>query len=397
MRVLLLTPYSPLLRHDHAANDIALPLVHALASVVDLHVYSPGQRNGHLDSWRVGGVTYHAGAEVDGRLRQLKRLGLYPLSARHGWSRRSTREALAVARRVSPDVLHADYVQAAEALLRSPKSIPTSITFHDLPDPSPGRRWGGSRLRQVLARLERLKSDRLILAVLDNVDGVFVRSQRDKDRIPRTWGIVEIAPVGLNPPLAGWLGDRHQTASFGGAMWRRENEVTAVHLAKDVMPIVRRREQDAQLRVFGARPTEAVCELATGPGVSVVGEVADYDDEFRRAALTFAPTMVGAGLLMKAIRAMSMGCPVVLNSASAAPIVGLANGVHALVGDTADELATHALQLMNDRARAREIGEAGMRLVREQFSWERTAEVYRDTFSRLLGSDHSARRAPLRD
>ena len=56
------------------------------------------------------------------------------------------------------------------------------------------------------------------------------------------------------------------------------------------------------------------------------------------------------------------------------PIVGLENGVHALIGDTADELATCAFELMNDRVRTREIGQAGMRLVLKQFSWERTAE-----------------------
>jgi glycosyltransferase involved in cell wall biosynthesis len=150
------------------------------------------------------------------------------------------------------------------------------------------------------------------------------------------------------------------------------------------MPLVRQSVPDAELRIFGARPTAAVRALDTEPGVTIVGEVDDYDDEFRRAGVSLAPAMVDAGLLMKAIRAMAMGCPVVLNSASAGPIVGLTPGMHALVGDSTGELATRVVELMQDSAKARKLGEAGKGLVRAHFSWDRTAAVYRDAFNRLL-------------
>lgn len=383
MRVLLLTPYSPLAHHDHAANDIALPLVQALAAFMDLHVYAPGQQNDGLTSWCSDGVTYHAGSAV--HRTQFDRLGTYPYVARGSWSRQSTKEALAIIRELRPDILHAEYDQAAEPLLRFDGVARTSITLHDLPGEIAAQpRRDISFLRYWLQRIEQAKTQHVKTSIANKIDALFVRSERDRAKILNARGIVEIAPVGLDPPAVGWLGDRPHVVVFGGAMWRSENEVTAIYLARQVMPLVRQRVPDAELRIFGARPTAAVCALAAEDGVTVVGEVADYDDEFRHAGATLAPAMVDAGLLMKAIRAMAMGCPVVLNSASAGPIVGLECGVHALVGDSPVELAACVADLMQDSARARELGQAAKNLVRAHFSWERTVEVYRGVFEKLL-------------
>jgi hypothetical protein len=383
MKVLLLTPYSPLLQHDHAANDIALPLVKALAPFMDLHVYAPGQRNGRLANWRADGVTYYAGSPVPTPTR-LSILGGYPRGSRASWSRRSTKEALAVVREVKPDILHAEYWQTAEPLLRS--SHPrTSITLHDLPcEVILHQRDDVSRIRYWLAQLEDRKVRWAWKALVRKVDALFVFSERDKARLKNLKCIVERASIGINPPLAAWKGDRSHVAAFGGAMWRLENEATAIYLAEQVWPIVRRSVSDAELRIFGARPTPAVRALESNPGVTIVGEVADYDDEFRRAALSLAPAMVDAGILIKAIRAMAMGCPVVLNAASASPIAGLKEGIHALVGDNPNELADHVSALMQDSLRAHQLGQAAAELVRAQFSWERVASVYCGVFKRLL-------------
>jgi glycosyltransferase involved in cell wall biosynthesis len=241
-----------------------------------------------------------------------------------------------------------------------------------------------SAFRYWQQRFERAKTRRAQEAIVNKIDALFVRSERDKERVRGARGIVDVAPVGLNPPAVGWLGDRRRVIAFGGAMWRWENEATAVYLAHEVLPRVRHRVPDAELRIFGARPTDAVMQLAAEPGVTVVGEVDDYDEEFRRAAVTLAPAMVDAGLLMKAIRAMAMGCPVVLNSTSARPIVGLTHGVHALIGDDQAEIANHIVDLLENRTHACEIGQAAMGLVRMQFSWERTVEAYREVFDQLL-------------
>lgn len=386
MRVLLLTPYSPLLQHDHAANDLALPLVKGLASItdMDLHVYAPSQSSGKLESWCTDGVTYHAGSPV--HRARVDQISAYPYSARGSWSSESTKEALAVVNKVNPDIVHAEYAQTAEPLLRL-NSVPrTSITLHDLPGEVVLKPKADlPAVRYLQQRLEVWKSRRLANAIVSGIDALLVFSQRDRDKIVNARGILSIAPIGINAPAAGWRGEAPHVAAFGGAMWRWENEATAIYLANEVMPAVRDKIPDAELRIFGARPTPAVLELGDRPGVTVVGEVVDYDDEFRQAGVTLAPAMVDAGILMKAIRAMAIGCPVVLNSRSAGPIPGFIDGIHALVADEADEFATRIVDLMQDRSLARDLGRAATGLVRAEFNWERTVEAYSDVFERLLG------------
>jgi len=383
MKVVLLTPYSPLLSHDHAANDLAHPLVESLASKLELHVYAPGQRNANLASWCANGVTYHAGSDV--HRTRADRLDIYPFSARGSWSRRSTREAEAVVRAVRPEIVHAEYSQTAEAMLRVANSYPTTITLHDLPgeiELDPGS--GVSLRRRLFQKLENAKARRLQSLIINRIHVQFVFSERDMQKIAGPGRIVRIVPIGISASPHAWVGDRAHSIAFGGAMWRLENEATASYLACEIMPALRRRIPDVELRIFGARPTETVRALADLPGVTVLGGVDDYDEEFCRAGVTVAPAMVEAGVLMKALRAMEMGCPVVLNSASSKPIQGLTPGVHALVGDTPSEIAEKIHDLMVDRTRARELGEAARTLVREEFRWSRTSALYCDAFEELL-------------
>jgi glycosyltransferase involved in cell wall biosynthesis len=380
MRVLLLTPYSPLLSHDHAANDLALPLVRALAPLIELHVYSPGQKNGNLRSWEDGGVTYHSGSQV--QLQKINRIGRYPYAFRESWSKRSTKESIELVRKLQPDILHAEYLQTAEPLVRCAKIVKTSLTLHDV--------WASGQvapdsendsLRKFLNFLEHAKTKRLMSKVLERMSLLMVLSEHDKQRISTAKGIVNVVSVGIESPINHWIGDRENVVAFGGALWRSENESTAIYLACNVLPLVRQVLPNAELRIFGARPGASVRALGTQPGVTVVGEVDDYDEEFCRAAVTLAPTMVNAGILLKAIRAMSVGAPVVLNTASARPIVGLVKGVHALVADSPTEFAAHVVYLMRDKENARKLGEKASELVSNQFSWDQTARNYEMAFS----------------
>ncbi|WP_328351385.1 glycosyltransferase family 4 protein [Mycobacterium sp. NBC_00419] len=364
-------------------------MVRALADFSDLHVYAPDQENGALGQWDVDGVTYYAGSPV--RRTQLSRIGTYPYAGRGSWSRHSTREALSIAERLRPDIIHSEYNQTAEALLRARVNrltamSRTTITLHDLswggvfgpppPGSNPVRRW--------LHDLERVKSRHTRNAIEKHVDAIFVYSERDRAKIPDASGIVEVVPVGVARPAQGWLGDRRHTAAFGGALWRSENEAAAEYLALEVMPLVRERLPDATLRIFGARPTNRVTALGSEAGVTVVGPVADYEEEFRRASVTLAPSMFDAGVFLKAIRPMAMGCPVVLNPASAIPIQGLENGVHALVGHRPAEFAECVVQAMRNPDDARRLGSAAKDLVQQHYSWQRAADRYLSVFNRTL-------------
>ncbi len=92
-----------------------------------------------------------------------------------------------------------------------------------------------------------------------------------------------------------------------------------------------------------------------------------------------APLQFGSGTKGKIISSLEAGVPVVTT-----PIgnegIGLLDGGEVLLGDTAAELASHVMALLDDDELARSIAAAGTAVLNERFSQER---VRRDLMAAL--------------
>jgi glycosyltransferase involved in cell wall biosynthesis len=152
-------------------------------------------------------------------------------------------------------------------------------------------------------------------------------------------------------------------------MWRDSNAAAANMLAQQVMPIVRESIPEASLRIVGKDPTPQVQALNDLDNVSVVGAVESIEAEYLRAAVVLAPTLVDAGVLLKALRGLACGAPLIINAAAAIPLEVI-DGEHCLVRDSPKEIAAAMIQLATDTRRASKLGRAGLLHVRENFSWE---------------------------
>lgn len=371
-RLILITPYSPFTTHDHAADDLAHHVIRELGRKVDLHVIAPFGTRATTEV--KDGITYHHLANRR-EFHGARFFGIYPSFARKDWSRRQTREARRLVKRLGADHVHIEYLQPVEVALRGHGRW--SVTLHDVTETVFAeylRRSGWPRKAYRIAefirvrRLERLAASRAeVVFCLSEADaGHFsVRCKRSvalKLGVPRSehsW-----APSTRDAPLF----------VFAGALWRSANVAAASYLAKEIMPLVRQKEPNARLRVVGARPAQALVDLQGKNGVEIVGRVDSIDYEYSKASAVFAPTLVGAGVLLKALRALDCGAPLILNSVAAAPL-NIRNGVHALVADSPEEFAAAALLLANNPELSQELSEAAKGHVRDQFSWGKYAET----------------------
>lgn len=375
MRVLLLTPYSPLLEHDHAAADIAAPMVEALGAVTELHVVAAdGQAAGER---AIGDSRAHFHAAPDRTVTAaLRRLAPYPYRLRLTWTPSHTTLVERVVRELRPDVVHMEYLQPAEAAL-SIRGPLISATWHDVTHRVAAveaerecraaraayLRWEALLLRRTERRLAR------------RADTSFVFSERDRREVELLGGTATIVNMGLEDPTTTmWEPDVASDLVFAGALWRGPNILTARFLADEVMPLVWNEEPSVRLRIVGARPAPEVTRLAADPRVEVHADVPSLDPYLATAALNLAPSVVDAGILLKALRAMSIGAPVLLNSQSATPIDGLVAGTHAVVADSPASIAAEVIGLLRDRRRAAAMGSAGRELVLSRYSWRRYAE-----------------------
>lgn len=272
--------------------------------------------------------------------------------------------------------MHVEYLQPAEAAL-TVKGPLISTTWHDVThrvasveaenEPGAARaayvRWEAMLLRRVERRLAL------------RADTSFVFSGRDRSEVEALGGEATVVNMGLPGTQVAWDPEAARDLVFAGALWRRPNVLTARFLVDEVMPHVWQEEPTAKLRIVGARPGPEVMVLSADPRVEVHADVSDLDQYLASAAVNLAPTVVEAGVLLKALRAMAIGAPVLLNSRSAEPIDGLVAGTHALVADDPKAIASDVVRLLRDTRRAASIGQAGRELMLSRYSWASYADT----------------------
>jgi glycosyltransferase involved in cell wall biosynthesis len=161
---------------------------------------------------------------------------------------------------------------------------------------------------------------------------------------------------------------------------------------------VRERHPDAVLALLGSGPLEVQTRsLATQLGVAdalVMPGRVEIRDWLARADV-FVHTSRWEGFGLALLEAMLASLPVVATRVSAVPevVVDGATGVLVEPGDDA-AVARGLTGLLDDPARARELGAAGLRRAREEFSVDRMAERTLAVYEAALARRVSRARAP---
>ncbi|GAA3530820.1 hypothetical protein GCM10022263_19280 [Nocardioides daeguensis] len=282
-----------------------------------------------------------------------------------------TRAALAVVDRVDPDHLHAEYLQPAELVMRAKR--PFTITLHDLTAEfmRSKRAWSRTPQESVYRLIEQLRAERVESQVTRRARGVFVLSEADQQLLASSGVDSTVLRLGTTIPSSPWTlaeSDPNQVC-FMGALWREPNQVAARWLVERVMPKVWGSAPNAHLVIAGARPPRAMVEeFRDHPRVRIEADVPDPVHVYRASRVVMAPTLAPAGILLKAVSALALGAPVVLNNASAAAFEPDMRA-RMLVGESAEDFARCVIDLLTDPQEARRAGEIGQAFIESRFSW----------------------------
>jgi glycosyltransferase involved in cell wall biosynthesis len=251
--------------------------------------------------------------------------------------------------------------------------LPFVLSVHDhLPAPARIRfdaKWG----RRIIAVSQSVKSELLSRTNLAPETVCVIHSGVDLHPPVRTTAVLapgRVPVVGTAGPLETVKGHLF----FLGAAQR------VVHVHHDI-----------EFLVAGGGPEEenlrrVARDLGIHRHVTFVPNLYDFSTSLAAMDIFCLPSLrQGLGTIM--LEAMSLGRPVVATGVGGIYSV-IRNDLTGLVVPPADsaKLAERIVELLNDPVRARAIGEAGRRLVCEEFGVERmvsqTAGVYRDVLAR---------------
>jgi glycosyltransferase involved in cell wall biosynthesis len=299
--------------------------------------------------------------------------------------------------------LQAALDRAPDLLFVSPQLNPIGLTVR-----APAR-----ATRAVLAtydveaeRLERLagaeaeearRAAAFERANLRAYDGVIAVSERDRRSFVSRYGLdpARVCVVENGVDLE-YFAFRERPAEgpvvFVASLGYPPNAEAAARLARGVMPRVRARRPGTRLALVGQGAESLPADLVDG-ATQATGRVPDVRPYLAGAAVACVPLRAGSGTKYKVLEALAAGVPVVCTPVA---LEGLAlePGVHALVGDTDEELAAAVCAVLADPGLARRLAAAGRARVEERHAWSRVLEGLEPWLRALRARPRARRGAP---
>ena len=296
-----------------------------------------------------------------------------PFQAGYFFSRRNQRKLNHVIRNEQPDHIFCQLLRAAEYVKGQP--IPKTIDYQDVF--SSGIRRRIAKVPFYLRPVFRMEYKRLLRyekALFNIFDHKTIISVPDRDLIPHPdKEKIYIIPNGVDHDFFRPIQrEKKYEMVFIGNMSYPPNVDAAEYLARKVLPLVHRQKPGAKLLLAGATPAKRVQDQE-GKFVDVSGWVDDIRDCYAEAKIFIAPMQIGTGLQNKLLEAMSMKIPCITSELANSALCAK-EGVEILIGEKPDDYAAQILKLLDDKAFANKIAEAGHNFVLRNYDWKRATE-----------------------
>ncbi len=280
-----------------------------------------------------------------------------------------------------PDHIYAQLVRTAE-YVKNEHLIPKTLDYMDAFSAGVERRISNASFFKrpfFISEYKRLLNyENLIFdyfehhSIISNQDQVLIRHQDHRK--------IKVVSNGVNTDYFQATGQKQVKFDlvFTGNMSYPPNVACANYLVNQVLPLVWEKKPNITIQIAGSSPDKTVQELASDR-VHISGWLDDIRDAYATAKIFVAPMQIGTGLQNKLLEAMAMRLPCV-TSTLANNALGATPGNEVLVGDSADEIASHILNLIENKSIRELIGRAGYQYVTINFSWKSASDKLNQFF-----------------
>lgn len=167
---------------------------------------------------------------------------------------------------------------------------------------------------------------------------------------------------------------------FEGNLRTHQNEDAILYFVSNIYPLIKREIAGVRFRIVGANPSSKISRLNSKNGIEVTGEVSDVKAELSKAAVSVAPMRIVAGVQNKVLESMVTGTAVIGTTVAFSGIPDAKEGEHYIKQDDPKEFAKAIVTLMRDESKRKSIGEAGKKLVSENYTFDRQLAGYSELF-----------------
>jgi glycosyltransferase involved in cell wall biosynthesis len=237
------------------------------------------------------------------------------------------------------------------------------------------RRW----LRRAILAVEWRKVRRRERQALARATLTIAVSDADRDLLAAEapGARLEVVPTGVDTGYFAPTGRAEvpHRLVFSGSMDWYPNEDAIRDFARTMWPALRQALPGVSLTVVGRRPGAGLRQALAGTGITLTGTVDDVRPYVDEAALYIVPLRIGGGTRLKIFEALAMGKAVVSTPLGAEGL-GLVAGRHFVAAERGEPFVRAIVDLLGAPARRGALGEAGRRLVEEEYSWVRVSRIF---------------------
>lgn len=205
---------------------------------------------------------------------------------------------------------------------------------------------------------------------------LIVMSEEDKDFITNVIGEADKVDVVENGVDSQWFAAKKPALpkeptvlSVGTFKWLPNVEAVSF-LVNEVWPLIKQKMTGTRLWIVGNAPTKEVFAFQDrDPSITVTGGIPDIRDAFQSAHVLVAPVFSGKGTRYKILEAMASGTPIV---ATPIAVEGLkvSDGKEVLIGETAEQMASQTVRLLQNPTLRQKLAEKGRQFVRTHYDWD---------------------------
>ena len=167
---------------------------------------------------------------------------------------------------------------------------------------------------------------------------------------------------------------------FTGNMSYPPNVDCSVRLVRNILPLIQKEIPQVRLLIAGANPAREVKQLASDH-VVVSGWMDDIRDAYRKSILFMAPMRTGSGLQNKLLEAMCMNMACI-TTPIAANAMKAKHDVNMMIGESDEQIASFAIQLLRDERKRDELAREGRSFATSHFNWQQTVNKLTVLFDR---------------
>ena len=292
-----------------------------------------------------------------------------PLQAGYYYNRKAQKQINKQLKTRKPDHIYCQLLRTAAYAFNT--DIPKTLDYQDVFSKGVERRIpSANAVMKMLFAFEMKRLRKYEQYVFSKFDNKTIISKPDRDFIPHENNDrIIIIPNGVDQEhYKPYKTKRITDLVFIGNMGYPPNIDCAEYLANKVLPLIHHKHSHVKLTLAGATPHNRVKTLASDK-VIVTGWVDDIREYYAGAAIFLAPMQMGTGLQNKLLEAMAMKLPCITSSLCNAALMAK-EGTDILIGNSPEEVADHAIALLENKEYAETIALNGYMFIKSNYSWE---------------------------